>query len=82
MGCCFGGGCEERVDGGGGEGGEDCSGSEPGGEIGFEGELVGVACVAGFTGLFYHDVVLEEDRGGVEDAICNVFPRGTAISLE
>jgi hypothetical protein len=44
--------------------------------------LVGVACVAGFTGLFYHDVVLEEDRGGVEDAICNVFPRGTAISLE
>jgi len=43
-------------------------------EVSFEGELVGIAGVDVFACLFFHDVVVEEDAGGVEDAGDSFLP--------
>ena len=59
-------------------------GDEPAGEVGFEGVVVGVACVGGFAGDFVHDVWRvggEEDGGGVEDAQDSLLPESGAVGL-
>lgn len=55
---------------------------EPGGEVGFEGELVEVAGSDVFAGLLKEDVVgVEEDAGGVEEAVGALFPDRIALCL-
>lgn len=60
--------------GGEGEGCELRSGCKPGGEVGLEGELVRVAEVVGFAGLFDHYAVLEEEGGSVKEAVYAGLP--------
>lgn len=44
-----------------GKWGQDTGLSEPGGEVGLEGDLVGVASAEILASLFVHDIVSEED---------------------
>ena len=61
---CSCGGCSQaRRDGGVGEGGQDGGLRQPGGEVGFEGQLVCVAGSHALAGLLLHHVVGEEDVG-------------------
>ena len=66
---------------GAGEGREGRGGREPGGEVGFEGELVGVARLDVLASLFHHDAILEEDVRGVDEARDVLFPDGAAFRL-
>ncbi len=73
-------GHDQVVDEGGVFGGCD----HPAREVGFEGEVVGVAGVGAFAGYFVHDVwgvAGEEDVRPVEDAGDAAFPEIGAVGL-
>jgi hypothetical protein len=80
--CSCGGCSQERRDGGVGEGGQDGGLRQPGGEVGFEGELVCVAGSHALAGLLLHHVVGEENVRLFKEAGGACLPCGVTLGLE